>query len=250
MVELVGGVEGSPTVEPGPDAGELAKRKAAGNVVEVGSIFAFGFSPLWLLAAASDLTHGSRVYLTALEDELKAAGVIDKDVDAHSVDELLGVPSRTRRAGQRDWSTFRRSTSTSYVSRSQNCVRRPNRCLRPASWPRCCWRSAGQAAADYREPLLEVSAGVGLAFLTSAHKVSGRHVVAPYREDWKPLQDEGLAAYARRVGGPYRRAISRHLDAGEASRTERLIDRLEAWRRRARDSWSRVSGRLRPGRSR
>ena len=91
MVELVGGVEGSPTVEPGPDAGEIAKRKAAGNVVEVGSIFAFGFSPLWLLAAASDLTHGSRVYLTALEDELKAAGVIDKDVDAHSVDELLGV---------------------------------------------------------------------------------------------------------------------------------------------------------------
>ena len=31
------------------------------------------------------------MYLTALEDELKAAGVIDEDVDAHSVDELLGV---------------------------------------------------------------------------------------------------------------------------------------------------------------
>ena len=95
MIELVGGVEGSPTVEPDADAGEIAKRKVAGNVVEVGSIAAFGFSPLWLLAAASDLTHGSRVYLMALEEELKAAGVIDEDVDAHSVDELLGVLEST-----------------------------------------------------------------------------------------------------------------------------------------------------------
>jgi hypothetical protein len=94
-IELVGGVEGSPTKEPGPGALELAKRKGAGNVVELGSIAAFGFSPLWLLAAASDLTRGSRVYLKALTQELKAAGVIGEDVDAGSVDELLGVLERT-----------------------------------------------------------------------------------------------------------------------------------------------------------
>jgi hypothetical protein len=46
MIELVGGVEGSPTAGPGPSAEEIAKRKAAGNVVEIGSIAAFGFSPL------------------------------------------------------------------------------------------------------------------------------------------------------------------------------------------------------------
>ena len=94
------------------------------------------------------------------------------------------------------------------------------------------------AAAEDRS-LLEVSAGVGLAFLTSARKVSGRDILVPYREDWKPLQDEGLAAYARRVGGPYRRAISRHLDSGEASRTERLIDWLAARRERVRSAASR-----------
>ena len=93
-----------------------------------------------------------------------------------------------------------------------------------------------RTAAEEDRSLLEVSAGVGLAFLTSARKVSGRDVLVPYREDWKPLQDEGLAAYARRVGGPYRRAISRHLDSGEASRTERLIDRLAAWRERVRSA--------------
>src|SRR5262249_5030079 len=67
-VELVGGVQhpdaGVGEVEPSP--AKLAVRKTAGNVIEVGSIAAFGFSPLWLLAAAADVTHGTRVYLDAL----------------------------------------------------------------------------------------------------------------------------------------------------------------------------------------
>src|SRR6478672_2071941 len=50
-IELVGGVEGSPTVEPEALAPRrLAFRKGAGNAVELGTIVAFGFSPLWLLA--------------------------------------------------------------------------------------------------------------------------------------------------------------------------------------------------------
>jgi hypothetical protein len=248
MIELVGGVEGSPTVEPGSDAGEIAKRKAAGNVVELGSIAAFGFSPLWLLAAASDLTHGSRVYLTALEDELKAAGVIDEDVDAHSVDELLGVLERTSGGTARlvDIPPLElKELRASLAELRSNAESMPS----PSELAALFVMLRRTAAAEDRS-LLEVSAGVGLAFLTSARKVSGRHVVAPYREDWKPLQDEGLAAYARRVGGPYRRAISRHIDAGEASRTERLIDRVEGWRGKVSDSWSRVAARVRPGRSR
>jgi hypothetical protein len=94
-IELVGGVERAPGDAPEPSVGELAKRKGAGNVIELGSIAAFGFSPLWLLAAAADVTHGSRVYLNALTQELKAAGVLAEDADAGSVDELLGVLERT-----------------------------------------------------------------------------------------------------------------------------------------------------------
>jgi hypothetical protein len=230
MIELVGGVEGSPTKEPGAGAGEIAKRKAAGNVVELGSIFAFGFSPLWLLAAASDLTHGSRVYLTALEDELKAAGVIDEDVDAGSVDELLGVIENTSGGTARlvDIPPLElKELRTSLAELRSQADALPSQRELAALF-----LALRRTAAEEDRSLIEVSAGVGLAFLTSARKVSGRDVVAPYREDWKPLQDEGLAAYARRVGGPYRRAISRHLDSGEASRTERLIERLEGWRRR------------------
>ena len=40
---------------------ELLVRKTAGNVVELSSFLAVGWSPLWLLAGASDLVGGTKV---------------------------------------------------------------------------------------------------------------------------------------------------------------------------------------------
>ena len=231
-IELVGGVEGSPTVEPGTGPGEVAKRKGAGNVIELSSIAAFGFSPLWLLAAASDLTRGSRVYLTALTQELKAAGVIAEDVDAGSVDELLGVLERTSGGSARliDIPPLElRELRASLAELRSHADSLPSTDELAALFA-----ALRRTAAAENRSLLEVSSGVGLAFLTSAQKVSGVHIVAPYREDWQPVRDEGFAAYASRVGRPYRRAISRHFDADDPSRTERLLERFEAWRARRR----------------
>jgi hypothetical protein len=228
-IELVGGVEGSPTKDPEAGALALAKRKGAGNVVELGSIAAFGFSPLWLLAAASDLTRGSRVYLNALTRELKDAGVIAEDVDAASVDELLGVLERTSGGTARliDIPPLElrelRASLTELRSHADSL---------PSPDELAALYSALRRTAEAEDrSLLEVSTGVGLAFLTAARKVSGEHIAAPYREDWRPVRDEGFAAYARRVSSPYRRAVARHLDAGEATGTERLLERLQAWRR-------------------
>jgi hypothetical protein len=228
VIELVGGVEGSPTAEADATAGEIAKRKAAGNIVELGSIAAFGFSPLWLLAAASDLTHGSRVYLAALTEELKAAGVLAEDVDPRSVDELLGVLESTSGDTARliDIPPLEiqelRASLAELGSRADS--------LPSPGELAALYAALRRTAAAENRSLLEVSAGVGLAFLTSAKKVSGRHVVVPYREDWKPVRDEGVAAYARRVSRPYAAAVARHLDSSRHSRTERLVERFEAWR--------------------
>jgi hypothetical protein len=232
MIELVGGVEGSPTADPATGAGEIAKRKGVGNVVELGSIAAFGFSPLWLIAAASDVTRGSRVYLTALEEELKAAGVIAEDVDAGSVDELLGVLERT--SGDTARLIDIPPLELKELRASLAELRSHADSLPSADELAALFAALRRTAATEDRSLLEVSSGVGLAFVTSARKVSSRHVVAPYREDWKPLRDEGLAEYARRVGRPYRDAVLRHLDTRKASRTERLLERFEAWRARRR----------------
>ena len=68
-IELVGGVEGVYPSEEMP-ARELLVRKTAGNLVELSSFLAVGWSPVWLLAGASDLVGGSKVYLRALVTEL------------------------------------------------------------------------------------------------------------------------------------------------------------------------------------
>ena len=90
VIELVGDVERDAPADQ-LEAGELLKRKTAGNAMELGSIAAFGFSPLWLLAAASDISHGSRVYLEALVAELKRAGVLAEDAELQSIDDLLSA---------------------------------------------------------------------------------------------------------------------------------------------------------------
>ena len=227
MIEGVGSVDRpkSDEIEPdGPAPKELAIRKGAGNVVELGSIAAFGFSPLWLLAAVADITRGSRVYLRALTDELKAAGVIQEDVDVSSVDELLGVlegtSGRTARlidipplelAGLRSsiWELGEEATdlpSQAQLARLYDGLRRT-------------------AAAEDR-PLLEVSQGIGMAFVTSARKVSRTHIAMPYREDWQPVRDEGFAAYACRVSRPYGEAAASHFQPERQTFTERALSRI------------------------
>jgi hypothetical protein len=230
-IELVGGVEASSNPEPGaPAPKQLAMRKGAGNVVELGSIAAFGFSPLWLLAAASDVTHGSRVYLQALTDELKAAGVISEEAAFDSVDELLGAfegSSGTAArlidipplelAGLRESMTELRDHAAELPSPDELAA---------------LYRGLREEAQREDRSLLEVSQGVGLAFLLSARKVSRDHLVVPYREDWKPLRDEGFGAYARRISAPYVRAIGGHFTVERETWTERGLEKVSRLLRR------------------
>ena len=67
---------------------------------------------------------------------------------------------------------------------------------------------------------------MGLAFLLSARQLGREHLIAPYREDWKPLREEGFAAYARRVSEPYRAAMAGHFDPERETWTERALARF------------------------
>ncbi len=217
-VELVGGVKGASTARS-DDVGKIAVRKGAGNVVELGSIAAFGFSPLWLLAGASDILHGSRVYLDALVGELQRARLVGDDLDVSSVDELLQALERGsgRTAGLIDVPPVELKGLRASLQEL-----RADAASLPAPSELAGVFDALRRTADAEErPLLEVSAGVGLAFLTSARSVSRVHVFVPYREDWKPVRREGFAAYARRVSGPYRRAVAGHFDPARVTWTAR-----------------------------
>ena len=177
-----------------PPARELAVRKGAGNVVELGSIAAFGFSPLWLLAGASDVLHGSRVYLNALVEELRRAGVVGDELDVGSVDDLLraleegsGGTARLIDIPPVELAGLRASLAE--LRGSADALPSPGELA-------AVFEGLRRTAAAERRPLLEVSTGVGLAFLSSARSVSREHVLVPYREDLRPVRDEGFGAYA------------------------------------------------------
>jgi hypothetical protein len=224
-IELVGGVEGTSAADPqAPPAGELAVRKGAGNVVELGSIAAFGFSPLWLLAGASDVMRGSRVYLASLTAELKRAAVLDENVEVASVDELLGVLERGTGGTARlidvpplELAELRRSIGE--LRDEADSLPSPDELA-------ALFEGLRRTAAAEDRSLLEVSSGVGLAFLFSARNLSREHLVVPYREDWQPVRREGFAAYARRVSAPYARAVSDHFDPERPTWTEKVVGRI------------------------
>jgi hypothetical protein len=231
-IELVGGVESQPAAaDPAaPAPKELAIRKGAGNVVELGSIAAFGFSPLWLLAAASDVARGSRVYLEALTGELKAAGVLSAEAEFGSVDELLGALEGGSGTAARlidmppvELAELRKSV-TELRDHAED-IPSPDELA-------ALYRGLREEARREDQSLLEVSQGIGLAFLLSAGKVSREHLLVPYREDWKPLRDEGFGAYARRVSAPYGRAIDGHFDPERETWTERGVERVSRRLRR------------------
>jgi hypothetical protein len=230
-IELVGAVERPQEVDA-PEADELAKRKVAGNALELGSIAAFGFSPLWLLAAAADVLRGSRVYLDALTAELKRAGVLQEGAEIATVDELLGALEGASGTTARlvdipplELAALRRSLA----ELRENAGDLPG----PAELA-ALYDGLRRTAARERRPLLEVSVGMGLAFVVAARNVGRTHVVAPYSADWKPLREEGFGAYARRVARPYGSAMAGHFDPGRTSWTERALARLRRSTRRRR----------------
>ncbi len=87
LTDTVGGFESS---TPGEDsAGEHLAKKAVGNFVDMAGIATLHVSPMWILAAVSDIAYGSSTYLKELAVELEKQGIIDESSTIHNVDDIL-----------------------------------------------------------------------------------------------------------------------------------------------------------------
>jgi hypothetical protein len=232
--ELVGGVapQSPPELEHEPNPKRLAVRKGAGNAVELGSIAAFGFSPLWVLAAAADVTGGSRTYLDALVAELVRERVLPADENVRSVDQLLaalqgvsGTSARLIDIPPLEVTALRRSLEE---------MRQDASSLPSQQELAQIYQAMRLAAEREGMNLIDVSVGIGFAFFNSARKVGRQHLLDPYTEDLRPLVDEGFGAYAHRISRPYADAVARHFDASAPSLTEQGLERIRAAMRRQR----------------
>lgn len=221
LVELVGGVEGVYPAEA-MSVRELTTRKAAGNAVEFASILAMGWSPLWLLAAASDVAGGSKAYLKALVGELEEGGLLAKGTDVSSYEDLLSkletgsgvladaidVPPMKLEDARASWQTLQGQTEN----------------LPSADDLGTLFAGLQEAAKREGRSVSELSAAVGMAAARAGVEMGNVHVFDYYADALGAIRDEGLLKFLGRVTRPYARSTGRHFDPKERTYTDRLID--------------------------
>jgi len=225
-VEMVGDVQG---VFPGETipVQELFIRKSAGNVIEVAGFLAVGWSPVWLLAAASDLVGGTRTYLRALVVELKQAEVLPEDANISSFDELLTVLEGTSGTLGDTIVVLPltvRDMRTSWQTLQQHVNELPD-----ARQLASIFAVLQQAAQQEGRSLLEMSSIVGLGAVRAGIQMGNTYLFDYYRDALHLIAEEGLLVYLRRVSTPYLTRAVRHFDPHAATLTDQFLSR---WVRR------------------
>jgi hypothetical protein len=227
MIEWVGDVRDVYRNEVTPIQ-ELAARKFTGNVLEWASIFAVGFSPLWVLAAASDVMGGSRAYLRALVAELEASGHLPQDTDVASYEELLSrletgsgvladaidIPPMSLREARASFDALRRQASD----------------LPPAEDLATLFREMQATARREDRSLTEVSAALGLAAVKAGLEMGNAHIFDFYRDSLGAIREEGLLRFLRRVATPYVSRAGGHFNPNATTYTDRFLRWLDSRR--------------------
>ncbi len=221
-IELVGGVEG---VYPSEEmsARELLIRKTAGNVVEVSSFLAVGWSPLWLLAGASDLVGGTKAYLRELVAELRDAGVLAADAEVASFEELLTTLEGT--SGTLADTVDVPPLDVASLRTSWRELRRQTADLPNAAGMERIFAELRLAARQEDRSMLEISSMVALGAVRAGVRLGNAHIFDYYRRALRTIVEEGLISFLRRTSTPYLTRAGSHFDPRSRTYSERLLRR-------------------------
>jgi len=246
LIEQVGGVEGVYSArEALPD--NFLARRAAGNAVEVLGIVAFRASPVWVLAALADLSGLGRHLIPEMADALKAQGLLEKDAQFTSVDQVLDGLERTSSrlaatintppldvAGLRqEWEAIRKEV------RSLPAASLPSRETISHVWTQLKAESARQDRSVFETSSMMALAAVralpdGVRWLSASARVGAKrtgHIVAAalldhYTQTLGEMQQVGYLAYAGRQMRPYVRAAVEQFSPTRRTITQRLLGKL------------------------
>ncbi len=227
LIEWVGDVRGIYQEEE-MGANELAVRKFTGNVVEFASIFAVGFSPLWIVAAASDVMGGSKAYLRTLVTELQQTGQLPADTDIGSYEELLqrletgsgvladtiDVPPLTVKDARASFESLRRQADD----------------LPSANELALIFRDLQSTAQQEGRSVSEVSAALAGAAARAGMDLGNTHIFDFYRDSLNTIQEEGMLRFLLRSSTPYVKRAGGHFDPRAATYTDRAMEYLAAKR--------------------
>ena len=96
---LVRNLAGMSDVEAVKLQDRFIHRKMVGTGLEAAGLLTMHFSPVWVFAIASDAAKGGKVFLQRLIAELKDNGVIDKERNPESLEQILAAIHEVGRKG-------------------------------------------------------------------------------------------------------------------------------------------------------
>jgi hypothetical protein len=250
VIEQVGGVENVyPTAGALPD--DFLARRTAGNAVEVLGVVAFSASPVWVLAALADLCGAGRHLIPEMADALKVQGLLEKDAEFTSVDQLLNGLERT---SSRLAATINTPPlDVAGLRKEWSAIREDARQLQPASLPSReaigqMWDQLKSEAARQDRSVFETSSMMAVATIrafpgrarwlyASARAGAGRTgqiVATALLEHYgRTLADMRKVGYLRFASGqlrPYVRAAVNQFSPNRLTLTQRLLATIRARR--------------------
>lgn len=225
VVEFVGGVAGEESAED-MAVKDLAVRKLAGNAVEMASVVAVGWSPLWLLAAAADVTGGTRAYLDTFVKELKTSGVLPSDADVSTADDLLAALGNT--SGQMADTIDIPPMALDEMRNSLSQFRQHAGDLPDPRDLTQIFTEMNRAATEQNRSLLTVSSLVAAGAIQAGIQLGNVHLFSFYRDSLSTIRTEGVPAYVQRISQPYLEAAANHLHPRSGTHTQRLLGRFIA----------------------
>jgi hypothetical protein len=230
VIEQVGGVEGVYAKEDALQENFLARR-TAGNAVEVLGIVAFRASPVWVLAALADVCGAGRQLIPEIADSLKEQGLLDKDAQVTSVDQMLNGLERT---SSRLASTINTPPlDIAGLRQEWEAIRTEARTIQPGAFPSRetvgeLWSQLKAESARQERSVFQTSSLVAVSAVRAGVVRTGEMVgvamLDHYSRTLAEMRQTGYATFAARQFRPYLRAAVDQFSPKRRTLTERMLD--------------------------
>jgi hypothetical protein len=236
LIERVGGVEGV-YLEGGTLPDDFLGRRAAGNIIEALGIVAFRASPVWVLAALADVCGMGRHLIPEVADALKAQGLLDKETEFTTVDQMLDGLERTSARVAATINTP--PLDVAGLRKEWQAIREEARRLPAASMPSReaisrVWDGLKSESARQQRSVFETSSVLAVsavrAGIVRTGQVFAQALLEHYRQTLSEIQQVGYLTYVGQQLLPYVRAAVSQFSPKRQTLTERVIEKLRSRR--------------------
>lgn len=247
LIEQVGGAEGVYRDEQQLPA-DFLTRRAAGNAVEVLGVVAFRASPVWVLAALADLAGLGRLLIPEVAEALKEKGLLEKDTQFTTVDEMLDGLERS--SSQLASTINTPPLDVASLRQEWSAIRTEVGRLGTASLPSRetigkVWSDLKTEASRQHRSIFETSSMLAMSavrglpehahwLLASATAGTARTgqvfasaLLEHYKATLRDIRKVGYVEYAGRQLKPYLTAAAAQFSPKRRSLTERLVETIQ-----------------------